>query len=49
MIDLKEARGVRTTDQCTLENWPGDPKCCFGLAASGRTWYFYGAEEKDVE
>jgi len=48
-IDLKEARGVRTKDQCSLENWPGDATFCFGLATSKRTWFFYGSDGKAVK
>ena len=49
VIDLKEGRGVRTKDHCSLEAWPGDAKFCFGVATPDRTWYFYGPDDKDVK
>ena len=49
MIDLTEACGIREKKQCTMQDWPGDAKFCFGLASSKRTWYFYGSEGKDVK
>ena len=48
-IDLKNARGVRTKDQCATESWPKDATFCFGLATAKRTWYFYGSNDKDVQ
>lgn len=49
-VDLTEGRGVRTKDQTKGVEWPDGAKksLSFGLAVTGRTYYFYGSDPKEV-
>lgn len=51
VIDLKEGRGVRGSDQCDLESWPKEAKeyLSFGLATEKRTFYLYGNDKTIVK
>lgn len=52
-IDLTQSRGIRSKEQCLLEEreWPiAATKClAFGLAVKERTFYMYGCDEAAVE
>ena len=50
-IDLTEARGVRTREQCSLMNWPDKarPGRSFGVAVENRTFYMYGEDITAVQ
>ncbi|XP_019858958.1 PREDICTED: uncharacterized protein LOC109587164 [Amphimedon queenslandica] len=50
-VDLTEGRGVRTKDETSGVEWPDAAKkgLAFGLAVTGRTYYFYGSDPKEVK
>ena len=50
VVDLTTGRGVRTKDQCTLEDWPKEAKASltFGVATESRTYYLYGTDKEEV-
>lgn len=53
MIDLTHGRGIRSKEQCHLEEeeWPSaaDGDLAFGLAVKDRTFYIYGCDQAAVE
>lgn len=50
-VDLTQGRGVRTKDETNGVEWPdaAKNKLAFGLAVTGRTYYFYGSDPKEVK
>lgn len=53
VIDLTQGRGIRTKEQCQLEEeeWPNaaTEELAFGLAVKDRTFYIYGCDQAAVE
>ena len=51
VVDLTTGRGLRTKDNCALEDWPKEakPSLTFGVATESRTYYFYGSDKTEVK